>query len=186
MTITIQGHEFDFGPAAFAEGHVCTANEANALSQVRLENIRNNTASRIKKAAEEQKIEVGAVNLDTTMVTVGDQTVSLRQSITDYADNYVFGARAVRTAEPIDPIDREADKIARDAIRSALAAKKVKVKDLPEGKFDEAVEAYAARDDVRAEAKRRVNQRAKIGAEGLDLADLGLGDAEPAGESTEG
>jgi len=172
--LTIQGHEFDFGAARYAEGHQVNANEANALNQVRLENIRNNTASKIKAAATVQGVEPNAVNLDTTMVTVGEDSVSLRAAIQAYADSYKFSARAVSRAEPIDPVDREAERIAKEAIRSALAAKKVKVKDLPEGKFDEAVEAYAAREEVRKEAKRRVTQRANIGAGELDLGALGL------------
>lgn len=182
---TIQGHEFDLGAAKFAEGHTCSANEANALNQVRLENIRNNTAARIKKAAADQKIEPSAVNLDTTMVTEGEESISLRESIQRYADNYEFGARAVARAEPIDPVDREAERIAKEAIRAALSAKKVKVKDLPEGKFEEAVEAYAARPEVRKEAERRVKQRANIGAGELDLGELGLA-GEPTAEGSEG
>lgn len=175
--LTIQGHEFDFGAARYAEGHAVNANEANALNQVRLENIRNNTAAKIKKAAAEANVEPGAVDLDKTTVADGDETISLREAIKRYADAYEFGVRAVARAEPIDPIDREAEKIAKEAVRSVLTAKKVKVKDLPEGAFDSAVEAYASRDEVRAEAKRRVNQRAKIGAGELDLSDLGLGES---------
>lgn len=185
MPITIQGHEFDFGAARYAEGHVCSANEANALNQVRLENIRNNTASKIKKAAEDGKVKPEEVNLDSTQVTVGEETMSLREAIQRYADGYEFGARAVRSAEPIDPVDREAERIAKEAIRAALKAKKVKVADLPEGKFDEAVEAYAAREDVRAEAKRRVKQREKIGEGELDLGELGI-EAPAEAEGTEG
>lgn len=170
MPYTIQGHDFDFGAPRYAAGHACTENEANALNQVRLENIRNNTASKIKAAAEKASVAPADVNLDADL---GDGT-TLRSLISAYADNYEFGLRSVRTSEPVDPVEKEAIKLAKDTVRKALATKKVKVKDLPEGKFDEMVEAYAAREDVIKEAKRRVKLAESAGAETLDLSAFGV------------
>jgi len=172
-TATIQGHDFDFGEHPYAEGHTVTANEANALNQVRIENIRNNTASKIKAAAERQGVQPVDVNLDLPISDEADAP-SLRQSILDYASGYVFGARAVRTAEPVDPIEREALKIARDTVRRALAANKppIKVKDLPEGKFDELVEAFAGKPETIKEATRRLKTAESLGADAVDLSGL--------------
>lgn len=170
MTITIQGHEFDFGQPRYAEGHSVNANEAHALNQVLLENVRNNTASRIKAAAEKAAVAPADVNIDSP----NEAGLTLRQSILDYAASYAFGLRSVRTAEPVDPVEKEAIKIAKDAIRKALASKKIKVANLPEGKFDEMVETYAAREDTVSEAKRRVKANEKAGAGELDLAAFGI------------
>lgn len=174
LNATIQGHEFNFGEPRYAEGHSINANEANALNQVMLENIRNNTASRIKRAAEEQKVKPEEVNLDTTMVP-GDEegsTISLRQSIELYAARYEFGIRAVRSAAPVDPVEREALKIAKETVRKALAAQNIKVKNLPEGKYEELVETYAQRDEIVKEAKRRLKTAESLGTEAMDLGEF--------------
>jgi hypothetical protein len=176
MPITIQGHEFEFGAAKYAEGHVVTANEANALNQVRLENIRNNTAAKIKKAADEAGVEPSAVNLDAQF---GDEAgATLRSVIQAYADNYEFGARAVARAEPIDPIEREAMKIAKETVRKALSAAGHKIKDLDPEKVQGLYDAYAAKEETLKEAKRRVKLAESIGAEAVDLSALGLDSPE--------
>ena len=49
-TITIQGESFSVD-MPYSEGHVCTSTQAGALNQTRAENLRNNFASSVKKAA---------------------------------------------------------------------------------------------------------------------------------------
>ena len=184
-TITIQGHEFTIA-LPYAAGHVLTENEANALNQVRLENIRNNSAAKIKAAAKsaEPEIKPEDVDLDGTTVGEGENAMSLRASIEAYAEAYEFGARQAGTrAEPVDPVQREALRIAREAVLGALKAKGTKRKDVADDAFEAAVERYAARDEVQKEAQRRVKARDKIGTEEVDdiLAGIG-GEAEGNGE----
>src|SRR5690606_19604397 len=93
---------------------------------------------------------------------------TLRQFIDNYASNYEFGARPVRSSTPLDPVEREAIRYAKEQVRAALAKKKIKVKDLPEGKYDELVEAFAAREDTIKEAKRRVKAAENAGDLELD------------------
>src|SRR5690606_10051928 len=82
-TITIQGHEVSI-PVRYAEGHSLNANEANALNQLMLENIRNNVAGKIKKAADEAKVKPEEVNLDSATIGEGEDQTTLRQFIDNY------------------------------------------------------------------------------------------------------
>ena len=193
QTITIQKADWVV-PAPFIAGHAINAAEAQTLNQVLGENIRNNVASRIKASMEAaaKATPPRAFSLDTEMVAdtregaAEGSTVTLRQSLQHYADTYAFGIRTARKpSEPADPVEREAFRIARETVNTALAERGQKVKDLPEGKYDEAVALYAKSDKVVKEAKRRVSEKEKIGKDvgGDLLAELGLG-AEPAGDDS--
>ena len=144
--ITIQGHTFE-APARYAEGHVCSLNEANTLNQTLAENLRNNFASRLKKAIEASEAEGGPeLDLD-----------ALRAEFAEYAETYEFnGKRAARA--PVDPIEKEATKIAGQMIAEALRAKNIDVKAAREsGKFDELVtNLLEKKPAIREEAARRV------------------------------
>lgn len=173
QTITIQKIEFTIKAPYAAGPRELSAAEASTLNQVFGENIRNNAAGRIKAAAEKATKEGREFSIDTETIAQEDGTTkTLRQVIQEYADSYEFGVRAVRKSEPVDPVEREAFRIAKQTVTEALAQRGQKAKDLPEGKFDEAVAAYAKSDKVVKEAKRRVAEKEKIG--GDLLTELGI------------
>jgi hypothetical protein len=99
--IIIQGHAFVV-PVPFSEGHVLSGGEASAMNQVFHENLRNNFASRIKKLEGDGAIDIS----------------SLQNELDEYAVEYEFGVRQSATAA--DPVEREAMKLARQAVKAAL------------------------------------------------------------------
>jgi hypothetical protein len=117
--VVIQGSLFTIA-APYAAGHQLTANEAAALNQLRAENIRNNFAARMKKAIEDKAPELGQNELNA------------------YDETYQFGVRAAGKL-PQDPVEKEAYKLAEQAVVNALKARGTKLKELPEGKLDELV-----------------------------------------------
>ena len=165
QSVRIQGHAFDI-PSPFAEGHQLTPHEAAAMNQLFAENVRNNGASKIKAALAKH---VKAGHSAESFKLPED----VRGAVQTLADTYTFGERKARgTSEPVDPLEREAHRIADEAIRTALKKKAVKVKDLPKGKFDEMVKTHAKNEKVLAEVKRRLKAKEAVGLE-----DLGLGEA---------
>ncbi len=105
----------------------------------------------------------------------GEPGPSVRAQLQSYADAYAFAERTAANREPVDPVEREAKRIATDAINAQMTAKGLKKKDLPEGAYDSAVEKLMKAEKTVAEAKRRVKEREKIGGETLDLEALGIG-----------
>lgn len=163
-TITIQGLQFDV-PAPYADGHVCDANEAIALNQVFAENIRNNFSARIKKL-HEKLVEQNSGNKDVEFPE--DVKAELRTQLAEYSAEYKFNGRRMR-AEPIDPVGKEALKIARDIVREHLKKKNVDIKSLDEGVFDDLVdqvmEKYPA---VREEAAARIAKAKSVASSVLE------------------
>ena len=165
--ITVQGLKFEVS-TPFAEGHTCTEAEAKALNQVRAENIRNNMARKVKDAT------------DTHGKNLPDEVVqSLHNQFAEYDQNYEFTlANVGGGSRTLDPVEREAQAIARSAIRTQ--AKKegrrilkkdeepTKEGDITKERFDELVAQVAARDNVIKAAKKAVAERDKAGE--VDLA----------------
>ena len=172
-TIKIQGIYVDV-KAPYAEGHVLTAPEAQALNQTRAENVRNNAASRVRKAREElNKLlkELGEPELDEKAELPNEVLEKLIQDIQTYDESYTFASRGTR--QPIDPVAREAHKIAAASIRAALSAKGIDLKTLPEGKLEELVQSLLAkRPEITEEAARRIAAAKAVGEETLKT--LGL------------
>lgn len=98
--ITIAGRTFNV-PSPFSEGHVLSANEAQALNQTFHENIRNNTAKKIKEKTDEEAQSI----------------------VDDYANDYQFGVRSGGGGFRGDAVMTEAMAIAREAVRRGLRAK---------------------------------------------------------------
>lgn len=148
QTLTIQGHQFS-APAPYAQGHVLTENEAKVMNQVLGENLRNNFAARVRAAREAAGLAADG-ELDTA------QMDALQTEFNDYADKYEFaGKRSPRA--PVDPVGREAHKIARGCVVEALQKNGYKVKDLPEGQLDELIEqTLSANAWIAEEASRRI------------------------------
>jgi hypothetical protein len=182
--VTIAGETFEIA-APYEEGHTLNAAEASVLNQTYLENIRNNVAGKIKAAKEAAEKAGTAFSLDTPIGGEGeDAGKTLRQVCNDYAKTYEFGFRATRNAEPVDPVQREARAIAREALLAKLRANGVKRKDVPEEAFEEALAKHAQNPAILKEANRRVKAKADMGLDELDLSAIAGGD-QSSGEGDE-
>lgn len=156
--ITIYGLSLSI-TAPYGEGHVLNAAEANVLNQTRAENIGNNVRAKIKELQAEDK-------------TFSDEAKQKAQKLISEVDaDYTFsmpgsgGGRRVA-----DPVEREAISIARDLIGRKLKEQGKTLKGVMESNKD-ALEAkiaeVAASDAVMAEARKRINARAKLSVEDL-------------------
>lgn len=175
--LTIGGNTFKV-KVPYKAGHVLNENEASVLNQTYKENVRNNVAGKIKGASDQHEksedANKGEFSIDTFTVpgeTEGS-SMTLREALQSYADAYEFGQRTSRTPEPVDPVQREARVIARQMLAEAFKAEGIKLKDVPDDTYDQALSELASTDDVQAEASRRVKQRAKIGSGALDIKSL--------------
>ena len=166
MDITIQNLGFECA-APYAEGHVLTKAEAGVLNQTRAENLRNNFASVIKakqKALSEE--EPPRTELSE------DELADLREQFAAYESEYEFQGKRTSRA-PVDPVKREANKMARDAINAALRERDINPKDLVAGKMEELISQYLEKNpDVLEEAKRRVETVRAAASAALDGVDL--------------
>ena len=151
--ILIQGEAFEVS-TPYDEGHTLTAIEARVLNQTRLENIRNNMAKAVKEAKENG--------------TLSD----MAGKVAEYDAQYVFTTPGSGSGRSIDPVEREARKIARDVIRSKLAEQgrafsEFQDKENPErhaelqGKLNAAIDTVAAKDEVLKAAKKNVEAKKK-------------------------
>jgi len=160
--ITIAGFAFPVS-IPFAEGHVCTEAEAKALNQTRCENVRNNMAKFVKEAKNEED-EIDEATL-----------AELTAKVTAYDNEYVFTLANVGTGRTaMDPVEKEANKIARELIVAALKSAGRKVGDVDKDKLAEAVATKAQDPVILKAAKKRVDDRKKNAEtvlEGLDLGD---------------
>ena len=147
-TISINGVAFEIS-TPYAEGHVLTAAEAKVLNQTRAENIGNNFRKAVKDAQDK----------GTDMSVVG-------ASLREYDASYVFTMGGT-SRTPIDPIEAEAIRIAKEVVKAKLAEKGLKVKDYVANeanaaKYDAAVDKIAAQDDTLKLAKQRVANKKKV------------------------
>lgn len=166
-TVTIQGLEFTTS-MPYSPGHVLTEHEASALNQTRSENLRNNFASRVKKALEDlQKANPERADLTTADLDLG----ALATEFAAYEASYSFAQRHVRA--PSDPVEHEAQKLGKARILAALRERKIDIKSVTTDAMTGYVAALLAkRPEIREEAKRRVDAARSIGASVLD--DLGV------------
>jgi hypothetical protein len=151
MAKTINGMEFEIS-APYAEGHTVNAIEARVLNQTRAENIGNNARAKIKE-----------------MQDAGQSEDEIREYVAGIDANYVFTAAGVSAARKLDPVEREANKIARELLKAHLAADGRKLTVAPEGltadewddKVSAEVERIAGLDEVLAAAKKAVAAKQK-------------------------
>lgn len=148
----------------YTEGHVITPSEAYALNQTFAENIGNNVRALINKLLKEH-------TKDKIEELPHEVLRALRAKAEEYSDSYEFsisgrgGPRA-----PVDPVAREAFKIAGDILRGHLKKKEIKLADLPEGKFEELVQGILTKNpQIEEEAKRRVENRKELADSLLDI-----------------
>jgi len=146
--------------AEYVAGHVLTANEAIALRQAKIDNLRNAWAPKVKKAKDFHPGELPA-----------EAVAKLQQEFHDYALSYEFSVRGPRQVQ--DPVGHEAAKMAKGIIMAKLKEQGYDSKTLAEGQLDSMVEALLAkRPEIRQEAQRRVDQLKAVSE--MALGDLGL------------
>lgn len=137
--VLIQGKLFR-APAPYSEGHVINAAEAVALNGLLKENLRNNFAATMKRAAE------------------GEHPKQLNQHDFDkYASEYTFGIRQRRVA--VDPVEREEYRLTEAAVKRALVKKGIKLKDVAEDVIAQHVKNVMATGRYHADAQRNVDMR---------------------------
>lgn len=145
-TISISGQAFEVS-APYAAGHVLTEAEAKVLNQTRAENIGNNFRAQVKKALEDGTID------------------AVKSAIADYDSKYEFSMTVAR--QPIDPIEAEAFRIAKEIVKAKIAdkygvsLKKYFETEGNEAKYEAAVEKLAGQEDTLKEAKKRVAAKKK-------------------------
>jgi hypothetical protein len=182
QTITIQGYEFE-APAPYTEGHQLTNAEAAALNQLLAENLRNNfrtTVQDAKDKALKAAKDHGSYAEGEEVPLSDDNLLELQIAFTKKAEDYEFAGRR-GTRAPVDPIEREAYKIAKAWVLAALKKNKnaagepapMDPKSLPEGKLDQYINGLLTkRPDIREEAKRRVSASQSIASEALNVDEL--------------
>lgn len=153
-TIVIQGKSFTV-TQPYDEGHTLTAAEARALNQVRAENLRNNFANTVKAVNDGKEGNIGEENLEAEFAK--------------YDSEYSFAMPGAGAKPKLDPIEREARKIAKEVLAAQYAKEGRKMTDVPAGRtkeehqqlIDSNIEKIAGHDKVLAQAKKNVAARAK-------------------------
>jgi len=166
--ITIQGYTF-VAPLRYVEGHTLSSNEAGALNQTYHENLRNNFASSVKKKLE----ELFGSEVDGKIVVPDDAELSdeqlseLQAEFDAYAQAYEFGARRSGGGRaPVDPVEREALALAKQAVRQALKNKNVKAE--ADAINEAAKRLVESNPTFRDTARRRVEEQQAIASASLD------------------
>jgi seryl-tRNA synthetase len=171
--ITIQGLEFEVNNR-YEAGHVLNEAEAKQLSQTYIEALRNNFAAKIKKFLTEKEEKALALlnegkdkeeQLSELPEPVGfteDEVETLQADFLKYATEFEFanrtGARAM-----VDPVEREAFKIARTTLKAYFNSKNIDPKTISDEKMDALLTQIAAKPDVRALAQKRVDDMRSVG-----------------------
>lgn len=117
----------------FAEGHVCTANEANALNQLLSENVRNNFAPKVEKS----------------------KVAPTQEDLDNYVASYQFGVRSVSSSDPVEKVMRQ---LVERKLIEALKARGKNKSSLSSEEFKNAIDAAVEknRDVLYAKAKKIV------------------------------
>jgi len=156
--IKIEGVIFDV-VNRYAEGHPLSALEAKTLNQTLFENYRNNFSKTVKKAKEDCGGEL-----------TPEASEALHAAFAKYAEAYEFSKRA--PAAVLDPVEKLATKLAKEAVLAALRQKGTDPKTLPEGNVDALVAAYLptekAQQRVWAEARRRIAAASEVAGDALE------------------
>jgi len=156
QTITVKGVQLQV-PVPYKEGHSLRANEASVLNQTYAENLRNNLSKSVAEIVE----KAGG---DASKVDAG----SLQKMVDEYVPEYDFGVRRLGAGQPVDPVEREALRLAREQVRQAYKQNGFNLKDIGAEVINEkAAEAVEAYPQFRQLAKQNVKAKAAIGAEVL-------------------
>lgn len=166
VTRSIGGISFAM-PAPYAAGHPLTEGEANQLNQVLAENVLNNLRKKVNDGVTEGEGEAA------TRRDYSDAEV--QALVEDYLDGYEMGVRRQGEAKVVvDPVEREARKIAKQKATELIKSQGGKPSDYDlEPIIDHIFEQN--RDFLLAEGKKivKANEAAKAKAKeiggGLDL-----------------
>ena len=144
-------------PQPYAEGHVCSANEAKVLNQVRAENIGNNARARVQATI------------------LGEEGAMSQQELlnwfTKYANEYQFTEAAAGTGRAtLSPLEREARKVATAIVIQLLSKDGRKRKDVPKEDFESEVARFADTDKVQKLAARNLKDAEKLVEEAMQAA----------------
>lgn len=151
MTKIINGLEFEIS-LPYSEGYIINVAEAKALNQTRAENIGNNTRAKIKEMQE-----------------ANTPVEEIREYVAGIDANYVLTLAAVGSSRKLDPVEREAQKLAKELLKAHLMQTGRKLTVAPEGKTDEEwelevqeeVDRIAAIEDILKAAKSNVDAKRK-------------------------
>lgn len=164
-TITIQGLTFQY-TAPYAEGQLLTANLAGALNNLRGENLRNNFASKIKAKLEPKD----GPKREATDLTP-DEVTALGADFAAYDQAYELSGKRVAKAA-VDPVEREAIRIAKEQVDAALRRKGIEKKALADGQYDGYVTSLLERNPAIREEARAYIERVRSAAAGAMADDL--------------
>lgn len=170
-SITIQGLEFTAPQPYRAGPYELSEGEASALNQTLAENLRNNFAGRVKAAKDEYR-KANGLGEDDDVPVSGLDIEALQEEFDKYADEYEFGVRRAGggTRTPVDPVEREAHRIALDRVKEAFRKENVKISSVPKERLNEIVKAVLGKyPDIREIAKRRVEEQSQIVLSDLNL-----------------
>ena len=146
MEVTIAGGNFKV-PSPFAEGHVLTKTEAQALNQTFRENIRNNSAKKVKELLEKKT-----------------ETAKIQKVVDEYVGKYEFGVSG-GGGRVMDPVEREAINLATNRVKAAIRKKGLTVSDFTSTKLRELAKGTIKKyPDIMAQAKTVVAAREKAAA----------------------
>lgn len=170
--ITIQGYEFTAG-MPYKEGDVLSKNEAAVINQTYGENLRNNFASRIKKAiADVTKAQFP----EGTEVPPGfkpqlsdERLAELRLQFDAYEADYEFNGRRANRG-PADPVEAEVRRETKKIVLQALKDNNIDVKTLPDGKLEEYISGTIERmPQIRQEVIDRLNRQRVLASQVLGV-----------------
>lgn len=140
----IAGHKFQVSQP-YEAGHVLTEIEARVLNQVRSENIANNLRKAVKEAEANGTLD------------------EIAKLVAEYDAQYQFTTPSEGGGRrTLDPVEREARSIAREAIKTKLAEQGRKIKDVDPAKLEEAIaNLVETNEEIMKLATTRVKQRQK-------------------------
>ena len=168
--LTIQGLQFEVAQP-YKAGHLLTEGEASQLNQVRAENIRNNFAGEIRRAVEAHRKANSLPDEAEVAVTDLDKD-ELDDKLASYDDSYIMGVRGGPSGPrtPVDPIQREAFRIAQEKVKVALKKKGITLDSVSKDKMLEFVKGVIGKyPEIMEEAKRRVSSAASIALDSLEV-----------------
>lgn len=139
-SITIAKEEYTIAQP-FAEGHVCSQNEANALNQLLAENCRNNFAEKVKKG-------------------VAEGAKPAQEEFDAYVAGYEFGIRSVSSS---DPVLKEMRKIVETNLAAWLASKGLSKSKMPKEEYENTIENAIQKnyDSLYAQASQIIAMRSQ-------------------------
>ncbi len=144
----------------YVAGHTISEIEAKVLNQTRSENIGNNVRQMIKDMQEGLgKFENLGAQPESAIVAY----------VTEFDAAYEFKSASEGGRTSRDPYETEARKLARELVKSSLAAKGRKLTDVPEGmdkdswddKLATEIDRIASAEGVLAQAKKNVDAKRK-------------------------